>query len=114
MKQEKENVGSKGSENSRPQRHIGKRPRLLEAQRRKYDSVLHSTNGGATWPFSTPEGTWEVQARVQRLPLSEPFNLTFSFLFHGCGLRNSFTVISSAVRVRYNANAGPCSVARWL
>ena len=42
-----------------------------------------------------------VQAHVQRLPLSEPFDLTFSFLFHGCELRNtcnSFTVISSAVR----------------
>ena len=64
------------------------------------------------WPrnlaFSIPEATWEVQARVQRLPLSEPFDLAFSFLFHGCELRNtcnSFTVIASAVYARYNANA---------
>ena len=34
---------------------------LLEAQWRKYDSVQHSANGGTTWPFSTPEATWEVQ-----------------------------------------------------
>ena len=44
MKQEKEYVGSKGSESGKPRRHIGlglalalaPRPRLLEAQRRKY------------------------------------------------------------------------------
>ena len=85
------------------------RPRLLEAQRRKYDSVSHSANGSVTWPLSTLEATWEVQARVQRLPLSEPFNLTFFFLFQGCELRhtcNSFTVITSAVYERNNANAG--------
>ena len=77
-----------------------KRPRLLQAQRRKYDSVPHSANGGAAWPFSTPGATWEVKSRVQLLPLSEPFVLTFSFLFHGCELNktcNSFTVIASAV-----------------
>ena len=72
-------------------------------------SILHSANGRATWPFSTPEATWEVQARVQCLPLSEPFDLALSFLFHSCELRNtcnSFTVIASAVREQYNANAG--------
>ena len=79
-----------------------KRPRLLEAQRRKYGSIPHSANCGATWPFSTPEATWawEVQVLVQRLPLSEPFNLAFSFLFQGCELRNtpySFTVRTRAV-----------------
>ena len=82
------------------------RPMLLEAQRRKYDSVWHSANGSATWPLSTLEATWEVQTCVQRLPLSEPFNLT---LFQGCELRNtcnSFTVITSAVYERNNANAG--------
>ena len=49
-----------------------KRPKLLEVQQRKYDSVLHSTNDGATWPFSTPEATWVVQARVRfpRLSIS--------------------------------------------
>ena len=81
-----------------------KRPRLLEAQRRKYESVPHSANGGATWPFSTPEATWEVQARVQCLPLSDPFNLTFSFLLHHCELRNTgnaFTVTAGAVRCAY-------------
>ena len=86
-----------------------KRPRLLEAQQRKYDSVPHSTNGSGTWPFSTPEATWEVQARVQRLLLSEPFDLTFSFLFHGYELRNTsnpFTVIASAVRIQYDVNVG--------
>ena len=72
-------------------------------------SVPHSANGGATWPFSTPEATWVVQARIQHLSLSVHFDLTFSFLFHGCELRNmcnSFTVIASAVRLRYNLNAG--------
>ena len=28
-----------------------KRPRLLEAQQRKYESIPHNANGGATWPF---------------------------------------------------------------
>ena len=100
----------KGSESSRPRRHVGrKKTKATEAQQQTYDSVPHSANGGATWPFSTPEATWEVQARVQRLPLSEPFDLRFSYLFHSCELRNtcnSFTVIASVVRVWYNANAG--------
>ena len=63
-------------------------------------------------PFSTPEATWEVQVRVQRLPLSEPFDLAFSFLFKGC---EPFTVCAY-IRAQYNANAGrvACSVARWL
>ena len=68
----------------------------------KVCSIPHST-------FSTPETTWEVQARVQRFPLSEPFDLAFSFLFHDCEPRNtcnSFTVIATAVHARYNANAG--------
>ena len=85
---------------------------LLEAQWRKYDSVQHSANGGTTWPFSTPEATWEVQVHVQCLPLSKPFDLTFSFLFHSCELRNrcnSFSVIVMQCctrAVRYNANMG--------
>ena len=44
-------------------------------------------------PFSTPEATCEVQVRVQRLPLSEPFDLAFSFLFKGC---EPFTVCAYA------------------
>ena len=72
------------------------------------------------WPrnlaFSTAEATWEVQARVQRLLLSEPFDLAFSFLFHGCELRktgNSFTVIASAVHdIIITRECGACSVAR--
>ena len=79
MKQEKENEGLGMRQATTPVRPV-KTPRLLEAQRRKYDSVLHSENGGAAWPFSTPGAMWEVQARVQLLPLSEPFVLTFSFL----------------------------------
>ena len=55
---------------------------LLEAQRRKVCGIPHYANGSVTWrAFSTPEATWEVQARVQRLPLSEPFDHAFFFLF---------------------------------
>ena len=92
-------------------------PALLERRsgdkERKYDSVSHSANGGATWPFSTRpfsthEATWESQARVQRLPLSEPLDLKYSFLLHPCELRTAcklFTIIASTVGVRYKANA---------
>ena len=54
------------------------------------------------WAFSTPEATWEVQARVQRLPLSKLFHLAFSFLFHGCELRNTCNpLLSSPARAVY-------------
>ena len=88
------------------------------ARKKTYRSIRYSRRSGESiqypalrkWPrnlaFSTPEATWEVQARVQRLPLSEPFDLAFSFLFHGGELRNTFTVIASAVHARYNVNAG--------
>ena len=98
MKQEKENVGSKDSERLRkrqatmPHRPV-KIPRLLEAQQRKYGSILHSANCSATWPFSTPEATLEVQV------------LTFSFLFQGCELRNTCYSFTS-VRALSSTNTG--------
>ena len=51
---------------------------VLDVLRSRY-TILADSN----WPFSNPEATWEFQAHVQRFPLSEPFDLTFSFLVQG-------------------------------